>query len=362
MKPSKAAFVSLQELVQSFFEKHLTLERQASRNTVLAYRDSLKLFLRYAAERSGGAADQLDHTILDSDIVRSFLEWLEVHRKCGARTRNHRLAAIKALARYVASVAPEHLERCRRVRELLPARFKHPEVEYLDDDEILKLVSAIDPVAGRRDRALLLLLYNTGARVQEIVDLDLCDIRLDPVPIVTLEGKGRKQRTCPLWARTVEALKAWLAERGDYGEPLFLNSQGRRLSRSGIAYILRKLAANAEISPRHTTRVSPHVIRHTTAMHLLQAGVDITTIAAWLGHAQLSTTHGYIEIDLRMKQKAVAAAAAIPELTHGKFPSGDLLVWLAALGRTERYVQSLPPEAAFPLNRTRQLHITGHSP
>jgi site-specific recombinase XerD len=362
VKPLKPVFTSLQELVQNFFEKHLTFERHASCNTVLAYRDSLKLFLQHAAERLGCTADQLDHTVLDVEVVRSFLEWLEVKRKCGARTRNHRLASIKAFARYVASVAPEHLERCRRIRELLPARFEHPEVKYLDDDEILKLVRAIDPSTGKRDRALLLLLYNTGARVQEVVDLDLCDIRLDPVPVVTLEGKGRKQRTCPLWARTVEALKAWLAERGDFGKPLFLNSQGRRLSRSGVAYILRKLATHAEISPRHAPRVSPHVIRHTTAMHLLQAGVDITTIAAWLGHAQLSTTHGYVEIDLRMKQKAVAAAAALPELTQGKFPSGNLLAWLAALGKPKRYAQSPPPMSAFPLGRASQLHITGHSP
>jgi integrase/recombinase XerD len=274
--------------------------------------------------------------------VRSFLVWLEKQRKCGARTRNHRLAAIKAFARYVASVAPEHLERCRRIRELPPARFEHPEIKYLDDDEILKLVKDIDPTVGRRDRALLLLLYNTGARVQEIVDLDVCDIRLDPIPIVTLVGKGRKQRTCPLWTRTVDALAAWLAERGAAGEPLFLNSQGRRLSRSGIAYILQKLATHAGISPRHAGRVSPHVIRHTTAMHLLHAGVDITTIAAWLGHSQLSTTHGYVEIDLRMKQKAVAAAA-LPELNQGEYPQGDLLTWLATLGRSRRYAQSPSP-------------------
>lgn len=362
MKPLKPALASLQKLVQSFFEKHLTIERQASRNTVLAYRDSLKLFFQHAAERLGSTADQLDHTVLEVEVIRSFLEWLEVQRKCGARTRNHRLAAIKAFARYVASVAPEHLERCRRIRELLPAHFEHPEVKYLDDDEVLKLVKAIDPGAGQRDRALLLLLYNTGARVQEIVDLDVCNIRLDPVPVVTLEGKGRKQRTCPLWARTVEALKAWLAVRGDTGEPLFLNSQGRRLSRSGVAYLLRKLAANAEISPRHATRVSPHVIRHTTAMHLLQAGVDITTIAAWLGHAQLSTTHGYVEIDLRMKQKAIAAAAALPELAQGKFPTGDLLAWLTALGKPKRYAQSPPTLPAFRLGRASQLCITSHSP
>ncbi len=356
MKSSKPALVSFQQLVQDFFEKHLTIERNASKNTVLAYRDVFRLFLRHAAERMECAVDKLDHAILDADAVRSFLGWLEKERKCGARTRNQRLAAIKAFARYVASVAPEHLERCRRIRDLPPARFDQPEIEYLIDDEILELVKA---AKGRRDRALLLLMYNTGARVQELVDLDVCDLRLDPVPIVTLEGKGRKQRTCPLWARTVDALEAWLAERGA-GEPLFLNAQGRRLSRSGVAYILRKLAARAGVSPRHARRVTPHVIRHTTAMHLLQSGVDITTIAAWLGHSQLNTTYGYVEIDLRMKQKAVAAtAAALPELTQGKFPEGDLLTWLSNLGRSRRYVQSPPPMPAISFRKGRPLHITG---
>lgn len=362
MKPSKPTAVSLQALVQGFFEKHLTVERHASRHTVLAYRDTLKLFLCHAAERIGCTPDRLGHAALDVEMVRSFLGWLEKQRRCGARTRNHRLAAIKSFVRYVASVSPEHLERCRRIRELPPARFEHPEIKYLDDDEILKLMMAIDPAAERRDRALLLLLYNTGARVQEIVDLDLCNIRLDPIPVVTLEGKGRKQRTCPLWTRTVNALKAWLTERGDADGPLFLNARGRRLSRSGVSHILRKLAARAEVSPRHATRVSPHVIRHTTAMHLLHAGVDITTIAAWLGHAQISTTHAYVEIDLRMKQKAIAAAAALPELTQGTFPKGDLLAWLTALGRPQRYAQSPPPMPATGFSRPRQLHITGRSP
>ena len=363
MTPSTPALVSLQALVQDFFEKHLTVERHASRHTVLAYRDSLKLFLRHAAERTGCSADQLEVAALDVEVVRSFLGWLEKQRSCGARTRNHRLAAIKAFARYIASVAPEYLERCRRIRELPAARFEHPEVKYLDDDEILELMKGIDPVAERREKALLLLLYNTGARVQEIVDLDAGDIHLDPVPVVTLEGKGRKQRTCPLWARTLAALQAWLAERTPAGGPLFLNAQGRRLSRSGVAYILRKLAARGGISPRHATRVSPHVIRHTTAMHLLEAGVDITTIAAWLGHTQLSTTHGYVEINLRMKQKALAAtAAALPELAHGHFPQGDLLTWLAALGHPRRYAQSPPPIPPSPFRRSRQLHITQRSP
>jgi site-specific recombinase XerD len=181
-------------MVQNFFEQHLAVERHASRHTVLAYRDSLKFFLRYAAERRGCAADELDYEVLGVDVVRSFLGWLETQRNCSARTRNHRLAAIKAFVRYVASVAPEHLERCRRLRELPPARFEHPQIEYLDDDEIVRLVEAIDPVTGRRDRALLLLLYNTGARVQEIVDLDICDLRLEPIPIVTLGENSRSSR------------------------------------------------------------------------------------------------------------------------------------------------------------------------
>jgi integrase/recombinase XerD len=360
MTPSPPALVSLQTLVQDFFEKHLTVERHASRNTVLAYRDSLKLFLRHAAERTGCSAEQLEIAALDAGVVRSFLAWLEQERHCSPRTRNHRLAAIKAFARYVASVAPEYLERSRTIRELPPARFEHPEVKYLNDDEILELIRGIDPVAEPRDRALLLLLYNTGARVQEIVDLDLCDIHLDPVPVVTLEGKGRKQRTCPLWTRTVTALQAWITARNTADGPLFLNTQGRRLSRSGVAYILRKLAARAGITP--PTRVSPHVIRHTTAMHLLEAGVDITTIAAWLGHSKLDTTHGYVEINLRMKQKAVAAAVALPELAGGHFPEGDLLTWLAHLGRPPRYAESPPPLLLNPLCRSRRLHITGRSP
>lgn len=344
MTSSKPAIVSLQQLVQDFFEKHLTTQRNACDNTVKSYRDALKLFLHHASQQRQCPVDQLDHTILDVDTVRAFLGWLETKRNCGARTRNHRLAVIKTFARYVASVAPEHLERCRRIRELAPARFEKPEIEYLEDDEVLEIVKAIDPATQPRDRALFLLLYNTGARVQELVDLNVGDLRLSPVPVVTLQGKGRKQRTCPLWDRTAEALKQWIGQRADADEPLFLNAHGRRLSRSGVSYILGKLTARAEITPRHAARVTPHVIRHTTAMHLLCAGVDITTIAAWLGHSQLTTAHGYVEINLRMKQKAVAAtAAALPELTQGRYPKGDLLTWLAGLGRTRRYVESPPP-------------------
>ena len=351
--------VAFQTLVQDFFEKYLTVERNVSRHTILAYRDALKLFLRHAANRLGGSIDQLDYTALDVEVIQSFLRALESQRQCSARTRNHRLAVLKSFARYIAAVAPEHLERCRRIRQLQPARFEHPQIEYLEDDEIRALFEAIHPLKGRRDRALLLLLYNTGARVQEIVDLDIGDLRREPVPLITLRGKGRKQRTCPLWTRTLEAIEAWLQERPPGEGPLFLNAHRRRLSRSGVAHILRTLAERTGLSPRHAKHVTPHVIRHTTAMHLLQAGVDITTIAAWLGHSQLATTHAYVEINLRMKQRALAAANTLPELSQGTFPQDDLLAWLNSLGRPNNYVQHEAPPPALAFSRGSPLHITG---
>ena len=358
MNSAKTPIVSVQQLIQDFFEKELVTQRNAAHDTVRSYRDALKLFLAHAAEKMGCAVDQLDHAILDVDMVRSFLDWIGDERGCGPRTRNHRLAVMKAFARYVASVAPEHLERCRRIRELRPASFECPEVQYLDEDEVLDLFKAIEP-EEHRERALLILMYTTGARVSEIVNLDFGDIHLDTVPRVTIQGKGNKQRTCPLQPRTVRTLEGWLAQRGDAQGPLLLNARGRRLTRSGVAYILRKLVQRAGLKPRHASAVTPHVIRHTTAMHLLRAGVDIVTTAACLGHGQLATTHGYVEIDLRMKQKAIAATSALPvELSGGKLPEGKLLVWLASLGKSQRYVQSPPPIPPTEARRAPPLHIT----
>lgn len=342
MKLLETKSASLQQFVQDFFEKHLTVERNAKPNTILSYRDALKLFFRCTSQQKCCAADQLDFSMFDVETVREFLRWLEHERKCCARTRNQRLAVLKAFARYVASVAPEHLERCRRIRELSPAQFERPEIQYLEDGEITRLIQAIEP-EQRRDRALLLILYNTGARVQEIVDIDLGHLRLDPVPVVILEGKGGKRRTCPLWPRTVDAIQALLVERGTLEGALFLNVQGRRLSRSGITHILHRLTVCASLRPRHAIRISPHVIRHTTAMHLLQSGVDITTIAAWLGHSQLNTTHAYVEINLRMKQQALAALSMSPDLPTGTYPDSKLISWLETLGRHSRHVHSPPP-------------------
>lgn len=342
----KTTTKTLQALVHDFFELYLAVERNAGRHTIAAYRDALKLFLRWAAQTYRCPADRLDHAVLATDSVRGFLRWLERERGCSPRTRNQRLAVLKSFARYVASIEPQHLERCRAIREIPSARVEHPEPAYLDADEITQLLQSVDKASGQRDRALLLLLYNTGARVQEIVDLDVADLHDAGLPFVRLRGKGRKQRTCPLWPRTIAAVQAWLQVRGAPAqhEPLFLNAVGRRLTRSGVAYILQRAKSRASLKPRHTQRLTPHVIRHTTAMHLLQSGVDITTIAAWLGHADLSTTHAYVEIDLRMKQQALAELDAPPELSQGQFPSDEIIVWLERIGRPSSYVQHQSPQ------------------
>jgi integrase/recombinase XerD len=337
----KTTTKTIQTLVHDFFERHLAVERNAGRHTIAAYRDALKLFLAWAAETHRCTADRLDHSVLAAESVRGFLKWLEQHRGSSPRTRNQRLAILKSFARYVASIEPQHLDQCRVIREIPTACVEHPEPPYLDEDEIVQLLRFVDGASAQRDRALLLLLYNTGARVQEIVDIDVGDLHDAGLAFVQLRGKGRKQRTCPLWPRTVAAVRAWLERRGTPAqhEPLFLNACGQRLTRSGVAYILQRTRARAGLKPRHASRLTPHVIRHTTAMHLLRSGVDITTIAAWLGHAQLSTTHGYVQIDLRMKQQALAQIEAPPELTRGEFPSDRLITWLESLGRPPYYVQ-----------------------
>jgi integrase/recombinase XerD len=356
----KTTTKTLPALVHDFFERYLAVERNAGRHTIAAYRDALKLFLRWAAQARHCTADQLDDTVLTPASVRDFLHWLEHTRRSSARTRNQRLAVLKSFMRYVASIEPQHLEHCRAIRELSTARVEHPEPPYLDEDETVQLLHSVATARGQRDRALLLLLYNTGARVQEIVDLNVEDLHDAGLAFVRLRVKGRKQRTCPLWQRTVSAVHAWLQLRGTPAPhaPLFLNARGQRFTRSGIAYILQRATAHAALEPRHARRLTPHVVRHTTAMHLLRSGVDITTVAAWLGHADLSTTHAYVQIDLRMKQQALATLAAPPELTQGEFPSDALITWLERIGRPSGYVQHKPPQAPSYRSPPTSLHIT----
>ncbi len=345
----KEAAQTLQSMIRAFFERHLAVERRASANTIKSYRDGLKLFLSYASAAKGCPAEQLSFDVLNARTVSGFLTWLHRERGCGASTRNQRLAVLKSFARYTAISDPRHLERSRAIRELANASTTRAEPEYLEEEEVQRLITAVRGPSQERDHALLVLLYNTGARVQEIVDLDACDIRDGPIPFVVLRGKGGRQRSCPLWDSTLKTVQRWLATRKDASPdaPLFVNRRGHRITRSGIAYLLSRAAEAAGLRPRHARRVSPHVIRHTTAMHLLQSGVDITTIAAWLGHAQLNTTHGYVQINLRMKHAAVSSDMAPPELSGGTYPTDELLDWLEAIGR-HPVMRSRPPP--FPAN------------
>ncbi len=333
-------------LVQDFFQRYLVVERRLRPNTVLAYRDAIKLFLRFLEQDRGRTPDALQlEEVLTPEAVLAFLAWLERERKCGMRSRNHRLAVVKSFALYVARVAPEHLERCQRVRALSCGRVDQPEVEYLEQQEAADLLQATGHGPyGLRDRALALLLYNTGARVQEIVDVNVSDLHLEAAPHVLLRGKGGKERTCPLWARTTRALKRWLDSlpRNEADSPVFVSVRGTRITRSGVAYVLRRTARRAGLEhPACAKRVTPHVIRHTTAMHLLEAKVDLSVIANWLGHASLSTTHDYVVLTDRMKQRALLASLqGLPELLAGSPPQEDLLAWLESLSTRSRYVES----------------------
>lgn len=334
----------LPALVQAFFQRYLIAERDVSPNTVRSYRDTLKLFLRFAAKMRGCTPEELTIDAMEADVVRAFLRWGETERANKARTRNQRLAALKTFFRFVAMNAPEHLDRCREIRELPSRSYERSEPEFLEPEEVGALFDAIRPDAphGTRDQALFLVLYNTGARAQEAASLDIGDVRLGPTPFIRLQGKGKKVRTCPLWPRTAQALAKWTSSRGDVlpSAPLFVNGKGVRLSRSGIANIVGRTAARAGLTkPARAHRVTPHVLRHTTAMHLLRAKVDITTIAAWLGHSQLSTTYGYVQVDLRMKEEALAAVAT-PRLREGAYPSEGIIEWLEGLAKTPYYAES----------------------
>jgi site-specific recombinase XerD len=267
---------------------------------------------------------------------------LERVRKNSVPTRNARLAAIHAFFNYLASVDPRHLVQAQSILTVPFKRQAHRVAEYLEREEVLKVFAGIDgrTLRGQRDDTLLRLLYNTGMRVQELVDLDVNHLRFSRPCCVRIFGKGRRERTCPLWQETVAAIKAYLEKRRvrlDDATPLFVNCDDHRLTRFGVHYIVtQRVAAVAESCPSLLTRkVTPHTIRHTTAMHLLQSNVDLNMIRSWLGHASIETTHGYVEIDLEMKRKTLQSAEKlIPAKASrkGSWREDDkLMSWLAKL-------------------------------
>ena len=299
--------------LKRFLGEYLVSERNLARNTQLGYRDTLVQLLPFVAARARQPLERLAVTDLTAERVRAFLAHVEESRGCLPQTRNQRLSAIRALARFVASRDPERIAWASQVRAIPLKKTTQQPVAYLEKPEIEALLAVPDQAQphGRREHALLLFLYNTGARVTEAAQLRIGDLRLGDraatAALATLRGKGGKTRQCPLWPRTARPLEALVAGRAA-DEYVFLSRQGRPFTRFGIRALVRRCAARAVArAPSLAGKaVGPHVIRHTTATHLLRAGVDINTIRAWLGHAKLSTTNIYAEIDVETKARAIA--------------------------------------------------------
>jgi site-specific recombinase XerD len=302
--------------VKRFLLDHLIEERNLSRNTQRSYRDTLMLLMPYATAEQNKPVDRLDVFDLSSELLRGFLDHLEQNRRCSVRTRNQRLAAVHAMARFIAERSPEHIAWCSQIRAVPFKRFTRNELSYMDKPEMDAILAAPDRRTGqgRRDHALLLFLYNSGARVTEAASLRIGDLNLIPNHLgdVQLRGKGRRIRRCPLWPATVNALLALVHNRSP-DEPVFLNRLGDAITRHGIHWMLRNHVRTASASSPSLLRrpISPHTIRHTTATHLLRSGVDINTIRAWLGHVSIDTTNIYAEVDLQRKAEVLAHSNAL---------------------------------------------------
>ena len=288
--------------------EYIITERNLSRNTQLSYRDTFKLLIPFLSKEEKVKAEEilLEHITPDNIIL--FLENIEKSRKCSASTRNQRLTAIFALSKFVGQNSPEHVEWSRIVHTVPVKKYQKTIITYLDKDEMNALLEAPNRKIGqgRRDYALLLFLYNTGARADDAANLKISDLFMEK-KVVCLHGKGNKTRRCPLWKSTVEELKVQIEKR-DSSENVFMNRLNQPITRFGIYTIVGKYAklVAATYPSILQKRVSPHTIRHTTATHLLQAGVDINTIRAWLGHVSVNTTNIYAEINLKMKAEALA--------------------------------------------------------
>jgi integrase/recombinase XerD len=309
---------TLARTVRSFFSEYLTEQRGVSRHTVLSYRDTLILLLRFVAASKHRNPATLDLEAISPEIVLAFLNYLEQERHNKTSSRNVRLAAIHAFFRYVATHAPERMEQAQRILGIPFKRTRTGTIDYLEEDEIRAVLECIDRSTshGRRNYALLAVLFNTGARAQEIVDLNACDLQLDPPPQVTLFGKGRKRRICPLWPQTAQVLKQFAEEAQldmRSNTPLFRNQRGQRLTRFGLGYILSKCIQSSAVKcpSLANKRLHPHSARHSTAMLLLKSGVALVDISHWLGHVSVNTTNRYASADLEMKRQAIARAGAL---------------------------------------------------
>jgi site-specific recombinase XerD len=328
--------LSFSRLLQQFFVERLMQQLQASPCTVAAYRDTFRLLLAFVHRELGKQPSDLVIEDLSATLVLDFLRYLEVERHNCARSRNARFAAIRSFMEYVAFQEPSALAIVQTVLAIPMKRFEQPLIGFLTREHIEAILAAPDPTtwAGQRDRVMFATLYNTGARVSELIGMQIGDLIVDPSASVRIRGKGRKERSVPLWRDTAAQLKRWLREYPRAPEqPLFPSRSGGVLTRIGLTDRL-KLAAKCaarQYPELEKRRIFPHLIRHSIAMHMLQAGVDITVIALWLGHESPATTHRYVEADLAMKERALKALQAPSRSPLRYQPKDSVLKFLQSL-------------------------------
>jgi integrase/recombinase XerD len=320
----------LAPLLQGFFTDKLMLQRQASPHTVAAYRDTFKLLLGFLAQRASRPPARLSITDLDAPAISAFLQHLETSRGNTTVTRNARLAALHSFFRYAALRAPEHAAIIQRALAIPPKRFDRAIVTYLTGPETDALIAAPDQATwhGRRDHALLLVAVRTGLRVSELTGLTLADVHLGPGPHLRCRGKGRKDRCTPLTSLTARTLRTWLKEhQGQPADPLFPTRSGTPLSRDAVERLVARHArtATARCPSLTSKKVTPHTLRHSTAMALLRAGTDTSVIALWLGHESPETTQVYLHADMEIKERALARLTPAGG-TVGRYTAPDTLL------------------------------------
>lgn len=328
--------ISFSTLITDFFMAHLGKERNASRHTVTAYRDALKILLSFATRFHRRTVDRLSLQDLSVEVILEFLNHLEKERGNTVNSRNLRLTAIHSFFRYILSREPALASFCQRILAIPYKKTTRRTLGYLTEEEMKSLLAHVDRTAirGERDYVLLALLYDTGARVQELLNTKPCDFRLESPAFVRITGKGRRERLCPLLPQTARLVGHFMAEQGRNDDPCFLNRDGHKLSRHGARYVLKKYLAIAqkETPPLGRSGISPHTLRHSKAMHLLQAGLPLITIKDILGHADIRSTEIYVETDLEMRRKALELVGTPSRAKKKDKPlSRDLLKWLESL-------------------------------
>lgn len=327
-------------LLSSFLTEYLPVQKGASIQTISSYRDTFKLLLRYLRDEKKVQPEKVKFALLDREVITAFLKWLESERGCGVSTRNQRLAAIRSFIRYAQFEFPEKLDSFQRILSIPSKKTQAAIIPYLTADEMRLILAEPDrsTVLGRRDLAILSMLYDSGCRVQELIDLRICDLVLEPAGIATLHGKGGKTRRVPIEKNTVQILRQYIADQKldiNNDELLFAGRYGNKLTREGVTYIISKYVSRARAAmPSIPEKVTPHIFRHTRAMLLLQAGVNLIYIRDFLGHTDIKTTEIYAKADTELKRKAIESTIGVVFTESGKkdwTQNGSLMEWLNEL-------------------------------